>query len=76
MWYNEAIKRGTSAAKAPRTVDNRNRSELTTNSHEIYLFRRSHSGAVRLMARHRNKPEKWRVAEIMKKCPGFFQKTS
>ena len=74
MWYNEYVKRGTSAAKAPSTVDNRNRSELPTNSHEIYLFLRSHSGAVRLTAGHRNKPEKWRVAEIMKKVRNFFRK--
>ena len=38
MWYNKSVKRGTSAAKAPRTVDTRNKSELPTNSHEIYLF--------------------------------------
>ena len=33
MWYNKGVKRGTSAAKAPSTVDNRNRSGLITNSH-------------------------------------------
>ena len=31
-------------------------------------------GAVRLMAGNRNKPEKWRVAEIMKKVRNFFRK--
>lgn len=77
MWYNKTIKRGTSAAKAPRTVENRNRSGLVTNIHEIYLFRRSRSGAVRLMA----ETQKKQVSEVAssgdnEKSPEFFQKTS
>ena len=37
-------------------------------------FREAIQGAVRLTAGHRNKPEKWRVAEIMKKVRNFFRK--
>ena len=75
MCYNKGVKRGTSAAKASRTVENRNRSGLVINIHEIYLFRRSRSGAVRLMAETRMKQvSDLRVTEIMKKVRNFFRK--